>query len=69
MKRTEIIIETRRITVIKRRSSIDSGYDRSPADMQIIDAVEGRANGEISNNGIEGEENQPCTDSRDRSSH
>jgi hypothetical protein len=69
MKRTEIIIETQRITVIQRRR-ISALTEAGSADMQIIDIDGGNdhasADEEFGNNGIQGEEKDACTDSKDR---
>jgi hypothetical protein len=70
MKRTEIIIETRRVTVIQRRRKSPLGtYEAGRADVQIIDVAGGNdctsANEEFGKNIIQGEENESCTDSRD----
>jgi hypothetical protein len=71
MKRTEIIIETQRVTVIhRRRRSNQSGYDAGLADIQVIDIADSSnrtsADEEFGNNRTHGEEKDPCTDSRNR---
>jgi hypothetical protein len=71
MKRTEIIIETQRVTVIRRRRQSGEGpYDGSLAHAQIIDVGDGNhphsTTDEIGSHRIQGEEKDPCTDSRNR---
>lgn len=70
MKQTEIIIETQTITVIQRRRRSLSRYDPGLGDMPAIDIADsghGTSPDEgPGNNGIQTEENQPCTDSRSR---
>ena len=71
MKRTEIIIETQRVTIIQRRShSNQDSYDRSSINRPIVDVVDGdngeSANDEVGNFKIPGEQNEPCTDLRNR---
>jgi hypothetical protein len=69
MKRTEIIIETQRVTVIHRRR-LSALTEAGSADMQIVDIDGGNdrtsADEEFGNNGIQGQEKDACTDSRDR---
>jgi hypothetical protein len=70
MKRTEIIIETQRVTVIRRRRPSNQAAPAGLPDMQIIDIADGKsrasADEELDNNEIQGEERDACTDSRDR---
>jgi len=69
MKRTEIIIETRRIVVIRRRQSNQSRDGAGLANTRVIDIAHANdrpATDEgFGNDGIQGAENEPCTDSRD----
>ncbi|HEV8140337.1 MAG TPA: hypothetical protein VGP81_11240 [Pyrinomonadaceae bacterium] len=71
MKRTEIIIETQRVTVIqRRRHSNQDGYDASLINMPIVDVADGdnaeSSNDEVGNFKIPGEEKEQCIDSRNR---
>jgi hypothetical protein len=65
MKRTEIIIETRRVTVIQHRNrSTDVFSDEFPGDLKTTKQTD-TGQHEIANDVIPGEENERCTDSRD----
>jgi hypothetical protein len=66
MKRTEIIIETQRVTVIQRRSGRILPAEAFLSDLETID-VSGAceaADAEIGNSEVQAEEKELCTDSR-----
>ena len=69
MKRTEIIIETQRITVIQRRRHQDR-CDPNLNNIPIVDVVNGDnaepSDDQVGNHKIPEEENVQCIDSRNR---
>ncbi|HEV8140341.1 MAG TPA: hypothetical protein VGP81_11260 [Pyrinomonadaceae bacterium] len=70
MKRTEIIIETQRVTVIQRRRQTIRAPDHPhSANLPVVNVIGNNrtsADEQFGNKKIQRQENEPCTDSRDR---
>jgi hypothetical protein len=66
LKRTEIIIETRRVTVIQHRNRSTEVFSvGSPGEMETMNHKDAEQK-ETGNDDIPGEEKEQCTDSRNR---